>query len=184
MAKVPIDTELFIGAMTDAYPPQEKELGITRLILRELIAQRRPFCINTKSDLVCRDIDFLAAYQEHHDVCLSLCTLNEQALQALEPGAPTAAARLQALRQLHQAGIEVAIDASPWIPGISDADALIAVRPTGVTIQFAPLDIRHIGGSVRLLGRQLTQQEIDEAYHEERERLGEIAGVIWKDTLA
>lgn len=183
LAPVPVEMELFFGGMVDAYPPVEAELGLTRLIVQELIAQRRPFCLNTKSDLVCREIDLLRGYPGHCDVCLSLCTLNEEALACIEPGAPSAAARLAAVRQLCDAGIETIIEGAPWIPGISDTNALLAVRPAGVPIHFAPLEIPLPTGAITLCGHRYMRQEINDAYQQERSHFSGIDDIIWKDPL-
>jgi DNA repair photolyase len=183
LATVPPDEELFVGSLTDAYPPVEQEFRLTRLVVEELIAQRHPFCLCTKSDIVCREIDLLQGYAGHCDVSLSLCSLDDAVLTTLEPGAPSATTRMRALHLLCEAGIEVIIDAAPWIPGISDTAALIARRPSGIPIQFAPLHISHPSGAITLLGRQYTLQEINSSYQRERERFANIPGVIWKEPL-
>lgn len=183
LGRVPHDTELFVGALADAYPPVEKELSLTRMILQELSRQERPFCINTKSTLVCRDMDILLSHTGHCDVYIGLCSLDDDAFRKLEPGAPSASERFDAIRTLNEAGIDVNIDAGPWIPGLSNAEDLIAKRPAGVNIQFEPLDIRHFGDSATILGRTFTQEEIDSYYRIERQKIGNIAGVLWKDPL-
>ena len=177
---IPSTTELFIGAMADAYPPVEEQLGITRVILKEISRQERSFCINTKSTLVCRDIDILQVHTGHCDVYISLCTLDEDAVRVLEPGSPSVAERLDAISILNDAGIDVNVDASPWIPSVSDAGGLIAALPEGVGIQFGPLDIRHFGEPARFLGRTFTQQEVNEAYMAERQRISDQPGIHWK----
>ncbi|MHB8996279.1 MAG: SPL family radical SAM protein [Armatimonadota bacterium] len=183
LPRVPLEVELFIGSMADAYPPVEAELGLTRLVLQELVAQKRPFCIGTKSDLVCRDLDILTAYDGHCDVGISLCTTNEAAVSTMEPAAPTVAQRLRALARLQAAGIETFLSVAPWIPGVTDTATLIASVPAGTDIQLSPLDVRQSGGRLRLLGRDYTQDEVNAAYALERERFGEIDGVTWKDPL-
>lgn len=181
LTHLPDDIELFVGALVDAYPTIELTTGITRLVLRELVNQERPFCITTKSDLVTRDLDLLCEHAGHCDVIISLSTLDADVLWTLEPGAPTAAQRLDAVRELHAAGIQVAIDASPWIPGISRADEIIDRRPHDVPVQFAPLDLGRFGGSFTLGNRTYTQHEIDTAYLVARESVGSVVGVVWKD---
>lgn len=183
LPKVPLGSELFIGAMVDAYPPIEKGLGVTRLIIHELVDQERPCCITTKSDLVTRDIDLLLQHPGHCDVAISLCSLDDDSLWLLEPGAPSSTERLLAVEQLQTAGIAVMIDASPWIPGISDAWEIIVRRPDNVPVQFAPLDVRHSGGTMTLLGRKYTQEEIDDSYCRLRDEMGHIDGITWKDPL-
>src|SRR5471030_2714328 len=50
-----------MGTNTDPYQPTERKLGITRSILEVLQAADHPVCIVTKSALIQRDIDILAA---------------------------------------------------------------------------------------------------------------------------
>jgi len=65
----------------------------------------------------------------------------------------------------------VQVDATPWIPGVSDAGALLAAVPGDVVVQFGPLDLSRLGETDQLaIGRTFTQPEIDRAYLEERER--------------
>ena len=181
LEQVPQDTEVFVGALVDAYPPVEERLGLTRAVLEELSRQKRPFCINTKSTLVCRDTDILQSHPAHCDVYLGLCSLNETALRVLEPGAPSAAERLEAIRALSSAGVDVNVDAGPWIPGVSDAEELVGRLPQGVALQFEALDIRHFGDSATILGRTYTQQGINAAYQAERRRIGDTPGVRWNE---
>lgn len=183
LERVPQDTELFVGALVDAYPPVEERRGLTRAILEELSRQKRPFCINTKGTLVCRDIDILQNHPAHCDVYVGLCCLDESGVRALEPGAPSAGERLEAIRILKSAGVDVNVDAGPWIPGVSDAEELLSQLPPGVGVQFEPLDIRHIGDSATILGRTYTQPEIKAAYQAERRRIGEVPGVRWNEPL-
>jgi len=184
LTQVSRDTELFVGSLVDAYPAEEGQLKITRIILKELSEQRRPFCIGTKSSLVCRDIDILQDHPVHCDVYLSLCSLQNDVLQSLEPGAPSVLERLNALSRLAEAGVDVNIDAAPWIPGISNAEELIRKTPKNGKIQFAPLDTLVFGGTMKLMGTKYVQEEINKAYLAERQRIGDLPGVWWKDPPA
>ena len=171
--------ELGVGALTDAYPPEEEALGITRQILMTLSRLNRPFCVNTKSDLVCRDIEILRNHLNHCDVYISICSLDGNAVQQLEPGAPPVSRRLEAVRRLWSEGILVGIDASPWIPGISDAQALMDILPEDIAVQFAPLDVEHI--DAKKTNFTFTQHDVLEAYEQEKKQIGERKNVIWKE---
>jgi len=177
---VPPEVEVGVGALIDAYPPEEEKLGLTRLVLAELSRQKRPFCVNTKSDLVQRDIDILINHDGHCDVFLSLCSLDESVLSELEPRAPSAADRLRAVSALHHAGVDIHIDASPWIPGVSDIGALLDALPAGVCIQVAPLDIRPLGPEATIAGMRFTQKRIHDAYRLHRKAVGDNPRVRWK----
>jgi len=181
LAEVPQDTEVFVGALVDAYPPDEKNFGVTRMALMELTRQARPFCINTKSNLVKRDADILLRHPGHCDVFLSLCALDQEVLSRLEINAPSVEERLCAVRDLSDAGVDVNIDAAPWIPGVSDIGALLDALPSGVGIQVAPLDIRHFGSETTLAGMRFTQEEINAAYQRHRDAIGDDNRVRWKE---
>lgn len=183
IAEVPPDVEVGVGALVDAYPQEEEELGVTRRVLTEMSRQTRPFCVNTKSNLVQRDTDILVQHQGHCDVFISLCALDESIISRLELNAPSVADRLQAVSALHHAGVDVNIDAAPWIPGVSDISALLDALPLGVHVQVAPLDIRHIGTEATLAGMSFTQEQINAAYRQHREAVGNNSRVRWKDTV-
>ncbi len=170
---VPPQAELFIGATADAYPPIERELGLTRLVLGEISRRGRPFCVATKGTLVLRDIDILLGHAGHCDVYLSLATADEEVLRRLESGAPSAGERLDVIRALHAAGVDVHVDASPWIPGISRAEELLAALPPGVGVKFEPLDTRRLGDTPTVLGRRFSQAEILDAYGDAGLKVGE-----------
>ena len=136
IAEVPSDVEVFVGSLVDAYPREEEDLGVTRLVLSELSRQVRPFCINTKSNLVQRDADILVRHEGHCDVFMSLCSVDQGIISRLETNAPSVADRLQAVSVLDAAGVDVNIDAAPWIPGVSDIGALIDAWPAGVGLLY------------------------------------------------
>ena len=169
--------EMGVGAVSDAYPPIEAELNITREALIMLSSLKRKFCVNTKSDQVLRDMDILKYHQVHCDVYMSVASLNEKALKELEPFAPSVSRRLEAVMKLHAEGIAVGIDASPWIPGISCAAALRKAVPIAIPIQFTPLDIQWIDWLRTSLN--FTQEEIDRAYAEEKNKNTSMKNVTW-----
>lgn len=183
IAEVPHDVEVSVGALVDAYPPEEEELCITRAVLTELSRQVRPFCINTKSSLVQRDADILIGHKGHCDVFMSLCCLDQSIISRLELNAPSVDDRLRAVSTLSEAGIDVNIDAAPWIPGVSNVGALLDALPTGVGVQVGPLDIRHRGSQATLAGMSFTQERINAAYEQHREGVGDDPRVRWKDPV-
>lgn len=113
-----------LGANTDPYQPIERQYGITRAILQVLAEFRAPVSITTKSALVTRDIDILApmAAQGLARVNISLATVTPELARIMDPRANAPQRRLRAIRELSQAGIPVAVFASPMIPAINDVD--------------------------------------------------------------
>ena len=115
-------TALACSGVTDCYQPLEKKLEITRRCLAVLADFRNPVGIITKNALVTRDIDLLSELAGHRaaQVVISLTTLDPALSSTLEPRASRPAARLEAMRQLSQAGIPVGVSIAPVIPGLND----------------------------------------------------------------
>jgi DNA repair photolyase len=111
-----------IGANTDPYQPIEREYRVTRSILEVLAKYRHPFSIITKSAMIERDIDLLAplAADRLVYVLVSVTTLSNELKRTLEPRTASPAARLRAIRNLHEAGIPVGVMVAPIIPVLTD----------------------------------------------------------------
>jgi DNA repair photolyase len=134
-----------LGASTDPYQPIERKLGITRQILAVLAKFHHPVTIVTKGALVVRDIDLLAelAQEQLCYVMLSITTLEGDLKRTLEPRAPSAQARLRAMRELADVGIPVGVLVAPLIPALNDHELeaiLQAARDAGArSAGYVPL---------------------------------------------
>ncbi|HVL74125.1 MAG TPA: PA0069 family radical SAM protein [Beijerinckiaceae bacterium] len=111
-----------LGTNTDPYQPIERRFRITRGVLEVLARTNHPVGIVTKSALVTRDIDILApmAARGLAKVALSVTTLDPRLARKMEPRAPTPAKRIEAIRQLAQAGIPTTVMVAPIVPGVND----------------------------------------------------------------
>jgi DNA repair photolyase len=114
-----------MGTNTDPYQRCEGKYRLTRGLVEVLGAAGNPFSILTKSPLILRDLDLLAAAAERASVsaALSIGTLDEAVWQATEPGTPHPRRRVDAVRQLNAAGVRCAVLVAPVLPGISDSPA-------------------------------------------------------------
>ncbi len=113
-----------LGSATDPYQPLEREARLTRQVLEVLDECQHPFTVVTKSALVARDIDILAraARGRRVHVILSLTTLDNGLSRVLEPRAASGLRRLQAMRQLTEAGVPVGVNVAPIIPFINEPE--------------------------------------------------------------
>src|SRR4051795_6237129 len=113
-----------IGTNTDPYQPIEREHKIMRRILEVLERTGHPVGIVTKSALVTRDIDILARMAKRNlvKVALSVTTLDPKLARTMEPRAATPPKRLEALRQLSEAGIPATVMVAPIIPALNDSE--------------------------------------------------------------
>jgi len=111
-----------MGTNTDPYQPVERDLKVTRQILRVLSDFNHPVGIVTKNHLVTRDIDILAdmARRNLAEVFLSVTTLDKDLARAMEPRASAPHRRLEAIRALATAGIPAGVMTAPMIPGLND----------------------------------------------------------------
>jgi DNA repair photolyase len=114
-----------IGTATDPYQPAEREYGVTRACLEEL-AKREGLSVSvvTKSNQIVRDIDVFKQIAARSELSLNITitTLRSRLARLLEPRAPRPDLRLDAVKQLHAAGLRVGVSASPLIPGITDQE--------------------------------------------------------------
>lgn len=111
-----------LSGVTDPYQPVERRLALTRGCLEVLAEFRNPVAVITKNHLVTRDIDVLLPLVPHQavQVFLSITTLDDELAGMMEPRASRPALRVQAVKQLADAGIPVGVMVAPIIPGLTD----------------------------------------------------------------
>jgi DNA repair photolyase len=111
-----------VSGNTDPYQPLEASYGLTRRLLQEFAAARTPVVVITKGALIRRDVDVLQ--QLHRDagvtVHVSLGFWDPEWARAMDPGAPAPHVRLETIRILAEAGLDVGLSLSPVIPGLND----------------------------------------------------------------
>lgn len=103
---------------SDPYPQLEKKLGLTRKCLQILANSNCRLQIITKSDLVTKDIDILQALP--CVVSVTVLTLDDSLSRKLEPGAPVASKRLDAIKKLVKANIPTTVRIDPVVPFLND----------------------------------------------------------------
>jgi DNA repair photolyase len=143
-----------IGTNTDPYQPIERRYKIMRGILEVLERTGHPVGIVTKSALILRDLDILARMARRNlvKVAISVTTLDAKLARIMEPRAPSPPRRLEALRQLVNAGIPTSTMVAPVIPAINDAEierilegvAATGVRNAGYVLLRLPLEVRDL----------------------------------------
>jgi DNA repair photolyase len=129
-----------VGAATDPYQPAEGRYRLTRSCLETFAEFRTPFSLITRNPMIVRDLDVLvdAAGRADVSVTFSVPTLDEEVWRRTEPGTPPPQRRLDALRELVDAGVRANVGMAPILPGISDrpeqlAAVVRAARDAGAT---------------------------------------------------
>ncbi|MBR0777502.1 PA0069 family radical SAM protein [Bradyrhizobium diazoefficiens] len=143
-----------IGTNTDPYQPIERERKIMRGILEVLERAGHPVGIVTKSALVTRDIDILARMAKRNlaKVGISVTTLDPKLARTMEPRAATPPKRLEALKQLSEAGIPTTVMVAPVIPALNDSEierildaaAHAGVKEASYVLLRLPLEVRDL----------------------------------------
>ena len=148
---------------TDCYQPLEASYRLTRRCLAVCAARGAAVAVITKSALVRRDVDLLAALAARGlaSVCLSIPVADEEVARGLEPWAARPALRFETLRELSSAGIPTAVSLAPQIPALTDHEiprVLELARAAGATRCFMTL--------VRLSGEVLPvfEERLHEAF--------------------
>jgi DNA repair photolyase len=124
LRKVKRGDSIAIGSATDPYQPAERRYEVTRAILEELANHSGlRMGIVTKSTMVTRDIEILQRIGERNriSVNVTVTTVDVDLARKLEPRAPRPDLRLDAVRQLNLAGVNVRVNLAPVLPQITDS---------------------------------------------------------------
>lgn len=113
-----------IGAMSDTYNPYEAKYKITRKALKLIEKYDFGVSIDTKSDLILRDIDILKKINKKNNVIikLTITTPHDDLSKIIEPNVCQSAKRFAAIKQLSDHGLFVGILMMPVLPFISDKE--------------------------------------------------------------
>ncbi len=141
-----------MSGVTDPYQPAERELEVTRGLLKVFAHHRNPVSLITKSGLITRDVDVLEEMADWNGVraTISITTLDDDLAGAMEPRAARPPLRLRTIQQCAEAGIPVGVNVAPIVPGLTDEEVpriLEAAAEHGATT--AGYTVLRLPGSVR-----------------------------------
>lgn len=115
---------IFLASVTDPYNPLERKYQLTRKILEKLVPLLPDLGIQTKSDLILRDIDILQQFK-NCQAGLTITTLDENLRKEIETSAASVPKRLEALEKLKEAGIGNYVFIGPILPFLTDWKEII-----------------------------------------------------------
>ena len=107
---------VWISSVCDPYQPLEAKYGLTKRCLMELAKKGSPVNIQTKSNLVLRDVDVFQGF-ETIEVGFTITTDDERIASFFEPGATPVEERMRALHKIHSLGIKTFAFLGPLLPG-------------------------------------------------------------------
>ncbi|HVG30847.1 MAG TPA: PA0069 family radical SAM protein [Pyrinomonadaceae bacterium] len=171
--------ELVFSFTSDPYLPLEAHYGLTRQCLEVCLEFRNPVGIVTKSALVRRDADVLAALAREASaaVFFTIGFADNKTARALEPHAPSPDSRFKAMEELARAGVPVGIGVAPLVPGLNDPhipQLLKRARECGA--RYAFINLLRLPGSVAPYFEQRLREELPRRADRILNRLREVRG--------
>lgn len=112
------------GAMSDPYIPLERELCLTRRCLEVIHRYGFGAAVQTKSDLILRDAELLAAINKRSKcvVQMTLTTYDEALCRLVEPAVCTTHRRWEVLKEMQRLGIPTVVWFCPVLPFMNDTE--------------------------------------------------------------
>ncbi|MFZ4893580.1 Rv2578c family radical SAM protein [Plantibacter sp. Mn2098] len=143
-----------LGTNTDPYQRAEGKYRLMPGIITALAESGTPFSILTKGTLLRRDLPLLAdaAGQVPVDLAMSIAIFDDELQHSVEPGTPTATARLATVTAAREHGFDVSVLMMPILPYLTDTSAhldhaLERIAKAGATsVLFSAL---HLKGGVK-----------------------------------
>jgi DNA repair photolyase len=129
-----------LGTNTDPYQRAEGRYRLMPGIIAALAGSGTPFSVLTKGTLLRRDIPLLveASTVTSVDLAMSIAIYDDDLQQSVEPGTPTAKARLDTVTAVREAGMKCSVFLMPILPFLTDTtdhldDALRRIKEAGAT---------------------------------------------------
>ncbi|KQZ85719.1 DNA repair photolyase [Microbacterium sp. Root166] len=141
---------VMLGTNTDPYQRAEGRYKLMPGIVGALTESGTPFSILTKGTLLRRDLPLLreAAQSVRVSLAMSIAVFDDALQHLIEPGTPTAEARLETVRAATEAGFRVTVFLMPILPHLTDSiaaidDALTRIKAAGATrVVYGALHLR------------------------------------------
>ena len=113
------DKLIYMSSVTDPYQPIERELKITRKLLKIMAERYKPkLVVQTRSPDVVRDCDLFRRIEDKGgrvQVNMTVTTDDEDIRRTFEPYCPSNAMRLHAIAQVQAEGIDACITMTPLL---------------------------------------------------------------------
>ncbi|MBC7517467.1 MAG: Rv2578c family radical SAM protein [Microbacteriaceae bacterium] len=129
-----------MGTNTDPYQRAEGRYQLMPGIIAVLAESRTPFSILTKGTLLRRDIPLLveASRETNVELAMSIAIYDDDLQQSVEPGTPTAKARLATVTAVREAGMNCSVFLMPILPFLTDTtehldNALQQIKASGAS---------------------------------------------------
>lgn len=127
IARLPQGTIVRLGGMTDCFQPIERKMQVTAGTIMLLNKYGIGYLIVTKSDLILAYMDILDKELAHIQISVTWIPCEK---------AVSTERRIKAIEKLHEAGFDVAVRLSPFVPQFVDFDRLNRIKCNKIIVEF------------------------------------------------
>ena len=164
------------GAAGEPYPAAEAERELTRRCLEVIDRYGFGLSVQTKSDLILRDLPLLESINRKSRciVQIQLTAADPELSGKLEPGAASPARRAEVLYAMRDAGIPTVVCVTPILPFINDTmENASAIMEYCVRAEIYGLQTTGSGFVLKKGGRPAFEKMLDERFPGMKERYRE-----------
>ena len=161
-----------IGSMSDTYNPEDLKYEQTRNALKLISKYNYGVSIDTKSDLILRDIDILKKINEKNNVIIkfTITTPNDELSKIIEPNVCVSSKRFEAIKKLSDNGIFTGIMMNPVLPFITDGKEDIKLLVKKAHESKAKFIHTYMGMTLRENQRDYYYQKLDKYFKGTKEK--------------
>lgn len=154
------------GTLSDPYNELESKYEITRGALELIKKYEFGVSIDTKSDLILRDIDLLKeiALKNNVIIKISVTTYEDDLARVLEPHVISSTKRFEVLKELRKNNIYAGILMTPVLPFITDSEDNIKTLIHKAKENDAKFIYTKMGMTLRRKAREYYYEHIDKLY--------------------
>lgn len=127
IAKLPAGMVVRLGGMTDCFQPLEGQAQVTKATIDLLNQYGISYLIVTKSDLVCDYMHILDKNLAHIQITVTWIPCEKAA---------STERRINAIETLYEAGFDVAVRLSPYLPQFVDYEMLNGIKCNKILVEF------------------------------------------------
>ncbi len=164
---------IMLSGNTDCYQPIEKEMELTRNILKTCLKYKHPVSVITKNALITRDLDILTELAHYNlvHVMVSITGTDEKTRLLLEPRTATYKSRLGVLESLKHCGVPCGVMVAPIIPGINNHEiSTVIEQAANAGAKSAGITIVQLNGTVAQLFKDWLEKNFpdraDKVWHQ------------------
>lgn len=155
------------GSMCDPYMPCEEKLGLTRKCIELIERYDFGLAVQTKSDLILRDLDLLSSINQKTKcvVSITMTTYDERLCRIIEPNVCTTERRFEVLKILRDRQIPTVVWLTPILPFITDTgENLKGILDYCIRASVKGIICFGMGLTLREGNREYFYQKLDEHF--------------------